>query len=59
MRRVYPGQNPTDREAAEYVRGHMQPPDIRFLVDDEETREAYFVIYRAPSVELNKELGNG
>jgi len=59
VQRVYPNQAVTLREAAEYVRGHMTADDIRFLVDDKETKKAYFAILEASGDALNAELRNG
>lgn len=58
VQQLYPDVTVTKREAAEHVREHMKPEDIRFLIDDPRTREAYFVVLSAPSVDLNKELSN-
>lgn len=49
----------SERDAAEYVRGNMTPADIRVLVDDARTREAYFVILEASGDALNAALNHG
>lgn len=54
-----PNRTITNRDVTDHIRTYVQETDIPVLVDNANVREAYRMILRASSNDVNRELGRG